>query len=115
MEDSISRQAVLDALKAPVTISLKERIMNIPSAEPKWIPVTEMLPVSGDKVLVYFKERYIKIAQLGTHEVEDNNFRIIGRKNVWYTDMYYCDFDTVLAWIPLPEPYKGGAEWKGQG
>lgn len=78
----------------------------------KWIPVSEMLPEHDEDVLLCFKEGpscpyyQIQVGSLGTHEVEDNNFEIIGYADVWYTDECYAPFEDVAAWMPLPEPYK---------
>lgn len=84
-------------------------------AEPirQWIPVSERLPEIGDLVLICFREgrdcpyNRIAVGKLGSHEVVDKDFITIGAKTVWYTDRWYCDFDSVIAWIPLPKPYKG--------
>ena len=63
-----------------------------PSVYPqKWIPVTERLPEDNLKVFVSTKTA-VGIAahnELG-----------------WYTPDTY--FDGVIAWMPLPEPWKEG-------
>ena len=74
-----------------------QTILNLPSAEPQWIPVSEKLPKYSDSVLISACD----------HEID------IGS--------YYCDTwhingcgpvedGTVLAWMPLPKPYKGDKE-----
>lgn len=55
--------------------------------QPKWIPVTERFPKEGDSYIIYHESFGIRI-----------DMRINGE---WKT---YGD-DTVLAWMPLPEPY----------
>ena len=78
----------------------------------EWILVSERLPEEGKGVLIQFKSgrncphNNITIANIGTHDIEDNNFIKKGTKTVWYTDNYYYDLDRVIAWIPLPEPYR---------
>ena len=76
---------------------LHDMIEDLPSVEPKWIPVDERLPKYSDSVL---------ISACG-YEID------IGS--------YYCDKwhingcgpvedGIVIAWMPLPEPYKGDKE-----
>lgn len=77
-----------------------------------WIPCSERLPEYGKDVLICFKEgptcpfNQIQVGHLGMHDIEDNNFKKIGEAIVWYTHVYYSCFDSVIAWMPLPEPYK---------
>lgn len=66
----------------------------------KWIPVSERLPEESKNYLVIIREKF--------------------NKDHWWIDI--CDIDTdgfaktwnvrepyyVEAWMPLPEPYKGG-------
>ena len=61
----------------------------VPSAQ-QWIPVTERLPEEGNRYIIYHESFGIRI-----------DTRVNGE---WKT---YGD-DTVLAWMPLPEPYEGG-------
>lgn len=79
----------------------------------KWIPLSSnQLPKEGQEVFIQFKEGIlcpdfkVQVGYLGEHDVEDNNFRKIGVKKVWYTDRYYYDLDRVVAWMPIPELYK---------
>lgn len=78
----------------------------------EWVPVSERLPEMGDYVLLCFREgrdcpyNRIAVGQLGSHDVGDKYLIKIGEKTVWYTDQFYYDFDRVIAWLPIPEPYK---------
>ena len=78
-----------------------------------WIPCSERLPEEKKDILICFKDgrdcpwSQIQVGHLGEHEVEDNDFREIGKVKVWYTDRFYYIFDKVIAWMPLPQPYKG--------
>ena len=70
----------------------------VESNEPHWIPVTEQLPKEDGSYLVSGKWGSGK-ESVGDCEfsVEDGYFQ-----TAW-------NFD-VLAWMPLPEPYKGDTE-----
>lgn len=75
--------------------SIAEDIKQLPSAEPRWIPVTERLPDKMGTYLVTldYKEHGTGVMSLWFHNEE------IG----W--DLRVAD--EVTAWMPLPEPWKG--------
>ena len=86
----------------------KQTIINLPSAqpEPQWIPCSEP-PKSYGKYLVtidgFGKYKYVQILCYGDADFADKN-------PCWYFyDSEYGDVtvDNVLAWMPLPEPWKG--------
>ena len=60
----------------------------------KWIPVSERLPNRHQRVLCYFKYE---------HESPD----IISENTYIGSGMWMSESDKVVAWMPLPEPYKG--------
>lgn len=64
----------------------------------KWIPVTERMPEVGQMVLVTLKSK--RSDRIG--QVDADYWRADGEK-----DWYYFQ-DDVLAWMPLPDPYKDG-------
>ena len=66
-------------------------------AEPKWIPCEERLPESWDTVVVTNRKQEVEVLRLS-------------HTKVWcdLDDDYYADFDYVIAWMPLPDPYEGG-------
>ncbi len=78
------------------------RSMRLEQTE--WIPVSEMLPKYNTPVLLALKqigkERAIVIGERRT------------RKNGWYfVDIAAYDTEhEVIAWMPLPEPYKAESE-----
>ena len=67
----------------------------------EWIPVSERLPKEGERVLTYDNLGDIDFGQYD--------------KGHWYWEAEACaDYwtrnDGVIAWLPLPTPYKGGEE-----
>lgn len=70
--------------------ALKEQI------DRKWIPCSERLPEEDGRFLVFLPDRK------GTFMCAD----FLSGK--WYPDDYECTSNHVIAWMPLPEPYKRG-------
>jgi len=63
--------------------------------EPHWIPVTERLPEEDGTYIVC---------------LEDGSVFEYGYITNWYDDAWeYCKKD-IVAWMPLPEPWKGDAK-----
>lgn len=109
MSDLISRQVAIDAIMSVpdgnwTSERYADEIKSIPSAEPKcgnpckdymsvseWIPVSKELPPTEEPVLV---------TQSGK-----TFFSPFGVKK----DMLE-EIEETSAWMPLPEPYKGGEE-----
>lgn len=76
------------------------------AACPKWIPITEKLPKEDGTYLVTFSNGTRSIVGYGTCRMT-----IFGRPigHGWYNlheGSYYAD-GCVIAWMPLPEPYRG--------
>ena len=114
-EDVIAVLCFCDETKMMLCKDLRkilEKINEIPSAEPerKWIPVTEALPNNSDLDWV-----------LGQIRETDSGYLWIPRQ-VEYREAREDWFDEeigwlkknpdhafeVIAWMPLPEPYRGG-------
>jgi len=109
MSDLISRKAALNQITAINTSiipyvrareyvdELKNYIIKIietlPSAEPepKWTPVTEALPEEDKDVLLLMAEGEMAVGQ---------------RRGVNYWDGYRRRA-VIIAWMPLPEPWRG--------
>lgn len=106
MSDLISRADAIEAVGewmqkeyGYLDLNRAERLIDalsaLPSAEAEWILCSERLPEVGE------------ICLLTVHEYgwncKDYTRVIIGE----YSDNYA---DHILAWMPLPKPYKGGAE-----
>lgn len=120
--DCISRQAAIDAIllnqevysnnfgNDPIdkyTIAIidndAQTIAQLPSAqpEPRWIPVTEKLPEANEIDEKGFIKAYL---------VQDARWMDVARWNgdVWIAWGYGTVLKDVTAWMPLPEPWKGG-------
>lgn len=85
--DLISRQdaiAIATQEGAYGYISAQE-LAEMPSAQ-QWIPCSERLPKDKQRVIIQMYNGYMEIIE----------FSAIGLT------------DHILAWMPLPEPYKGG-------
>ena len=89
-----------DALYKAITSSIDycEDVLEIidrqPTAEPKWIPVTERLPEVRQWVLCQCRAGIIDVLRLTDDDC-------------WYrksNEIYMSGF--VLAWMPLPNPYE---------
>lgn len=64
----------------------------------EWIPCSERLPEENGRFLAFLPDRN------GTFMCADF------LKGQWYPDDYECTSDRVIAWMPLPEPYKKEGE-----
>lgn len=119
--------------------NLRDDVENVPSVMPKakiraeivqssWIPVSERLPetdnensINNYNVLLWVKnkshperEPQIYLGKLRHNDGDD------GSGNFWGTEIKPCDWTIwgwsyfnepeVIAWMPLPEPYKAESE-----
>lgn len=74
----------------------------VDSNEPHWIPVTERPDKSGDYLatLIDGAEKWVEI--IYWNETFGGSWQaVIGDEE------YYSTIGNVIAWMPLPEPYKG--------
>ncbi len=115
MNDLISRQAAIaTAISGRVRTlptkedgedwirvnEVRESLLNLPTASPQWIPVTEQLPEAQTEVIVSC-----------TDDSGDTKFRytssgwITTDKEYWIVDNEINNF--VVAWREMPEPWKG--------
>ena len=103
----------------------EEQIRTIEDAfKPGWIPVSERLPDSGNEVLCYVANKThperkceYKVGLLQPMKGDD------GSGNFWNIEIppsewtlwgwSYFNEPEVLAWMPLPEPYRAESEGEG--
>lgn len=86
-----------------VKVSVKDDIENAPTV-PQWIPCSERLPNYRETVLIS--------TFWGVRVAERDAVKEDGTDDFWYL---FLDDATahpryVYAWMPLPEPYKGGGD-----
>lgn len=101
--EQIVRDKVIEPIKNGELVVKEER----PQGE--WIPVSERLPDNETEVL--FQYEYGQLMRVGYH-IHDSTIYPFGYEDEnetgWYDseDNFICGSDEVIAWMPLPEPYK---------
>lgn len=73
-----------------------DRVTKGIKQEPRWIPVTERTPDKDGLYLVSVKNDHLRRYS----------------KTCWYSDKNWFARQDVVAWMPLPEPYKAKSEVK---
>lgn len=110
LADCVSRQAAIDALTHKwdgMVTSVFDVLKELPSAEPKWVPVSEGLPEDWKDVLVWFE--YFRY---GDYNCMYSTYGIGNYVNQY--DSWLINHETgwkdlhVFAWMPMPEPYEEG-------
>ena len=130
MDDLISRQAVIESLnkraRDAFTLSdcyqyyvgalhdVADDIEQLPSAQPeqRWISATERLPEEGERVLCTHTGGLNPNRQVIEHIYQNGTFTM-----GWDLDMNPNSptfgqryMGGVIAWMPLPEPYRRAGE-----
>ena len=99
MSDLIDRQYVTDALELGLendyvdATKLLAYVKQLPSAEPEreWIPFDVALPNDRQKVLC----------------INKHDEMMVGGYLTDYGMTFPCYFEKPIAWMPLPEPWRG--------
>ena len=74
--------------------------------ENRWIPVSEKLPENREEVLIYLSSNRITIGLYNSHVLPLAPYKPIGWGVNAQTAVHNFCSDDVVAWMPLPEPYK---------
>lgn len=85
---------------------IKQWLISHPCESPRWILVTERLPEKYGQYLVTLEDE-------GYRSVMPLYYGRVNRKDVFYdSDSEYGDiqWDGVIAWMPLPEPFNEEVE-----
>ena len=126
MDDFISRQDAIDATQGigrlatlpdndpVIRMSAVEYVLfNLPSAQPeqRWIPCSERLPEKGGQYLVTRGHKSCGNLWNRAYIVNYSDLMGLKKEKIWWSgNVGKSDFerhDDVLAWMPLPEAWKG--------
>ena len=114
MDDLISRQAAIDAIrkgypdainsdyKDGLRIATDRAIYHVEqlplvTPEQQWIPCSERLPEHGGRYLISVLDGINRRTTVAPYLPRCKAWAMNGRMAYW----------KVIAWMPLPEPYKG--------
>ena len=117
MSDLISRQAAIDAVSHHGEIENDytdlyhdgycdgvydsvDILEDLPAAQ-QWTPCSEKPPEIDKEVLVTDGEIYWVCSLFESPDIEDGLYQWEDNYGHWH------EFETWVAWMPLPEPYKG--------
>ena len=85
-----------------------DRVTSSIKQEPRWIPVSEKLPEANRAVLTYIDTGATKTYCLANW----NDVREAWEEWIGYDLIEKDKYYKVIAWMPLPEPYKAESEDK---
>ena len=119
--DLIERQAAIDEINKAFervfawdgTSPLGDKVLeNVPSAQPeqRWIPCSERLPEKSGRYLVTRGSNVCGSLWDRLDILNYSDLMGLKKEKIWWSgNVGKSDFekyDDVLAWMPLPEPYK---------
>lgn len=93
---------ILSATKEALDMAI-ESLEERPQGE--WVPVSERLPKENVCEDGYHEPSKWVLVQARNGHMYTTRYWTRDKKNVW-TDLEYPE--DIIAWQPLPEPYKGG-------
>lgn len=104
MSDLISRKTALERAEACKFTDKNEKRKFMDwlnycldaAIEPQWIPCSERLPEEGGEYLVTAEDYTTEVIVL-SYDADASD----------WSDYFDNMYDEVIAWMPLPEPYKG--------
>lgn len=106
MQDIVNRYKLVTARDFLEMIEQLQEDLEHDEKENGWIPVSKRLPEEDGRYLVTFKNG-IKVCMVGYGSCKRTVLAYpIGHG--WYSleeAQYYAE-DSIIAWMPLPEPYK---------
>lgn len=108
-EDAVSRKSVIAIIQNHWwnCRDIDKLVNELPPVTPqelRWIPVTEKRPVEFEKVLVTYRLHYDNSIHVGIGNIIASD---VNERYYWnINEQDYVGWD-MLAWMPLPEPYKG--------
>ena len=74
--------------------------LELESLQPQWIPVTERLPETSQDVLITIRRAWETVRGMKAFYMPSDD------GGIWASQRG-TDTTGVIAWLPLPEPYKG--------
>ena len=99
--------------KQAMLLAIIDAIQSQPPAD-QWTPVAEKLPNKEDGYLCFLGTGNMEVLRFSNdlYEVDKYDFDFYGYKGkagfyAYDSEWGYSEVDYVLAWMPLPEPYKG--------
>lgn len=109
----IAKVTMRNARKEAMEMAIKA-LEQEPIKHGEWIPCSKRLPSESGRYLVAYhllisKDKWVDIMYFGKPSMP--NKKVKGK--CWYrADNEWGDvvYDNILAWMPLPESYKGGGE-----
>lgn len=121
MDDLISRQVVIRWVKTECnpygnpTLDFEsgkkviEHLEQMPPAQPGWIPCSKKLPELNRSVLVQLSDDFVDPIQIMTLDISkcEGDFFYFWRTQEMGINF---DMDDVVAWQPLPTPYREGGQ-----
>ena len=111
-DDLISRTAAIETVRKAKSIGQAHRmLLQLPSAQPGWIPITERLPEEETIYLITFGSGHVRLSSW--HKDTKYNHGFDNIETGFLEDGTMVHFG-VTAWMPLPTPYwEGGQDGEG--
>lgn len=108
----MTRAEAIEKLKSYDPMSMMPALQMAIKAleEPHWIPCSERLPEEGNSVLITREPFKIKGYEQEVIKAKRSVDPRSGEIEWWSPEFGTLTTKAVLAWMPLPEPWRGDAE-----